>query len=82
MAETGISREQLCDTVATELALGFSEDILTYDYSDHLADVMFGWLVEGVVEGPTSTRSSQTSSWVSSWRSTRANIGIPATTRT
>jgi hypothetical protein len=47
-------QEQLCDTVAAELALGFSEDYLSYDFCDHLANVMFGWFVEGVAEDPIS----------------------------
>ena len=44
MAETGSSKERLWDAVAGELALGFSEDTLSYNFCDDLANLMFGWL--------------------------------------
>ena len=44
MAETGSSKERLWEAVAGELALGFSEDTLSYNFCDDLANLMFGWL--------------------------------------
>ena len=54
MAETGSSKEQLCDAVAAELALRFSEDSFSYNFCDDLANVMFGWLVSGFGDSTTT----------------------------